>query len=197
MTAKEIIEKGEQFAEKLAQKLCDASETTASKQSFFMDNYANIQTVMQRLSSVVQEFEEKCDTEGVNMEDCDNLGKARETIAKMKSTIMDFQRLLLIDAGIQEEDLTVSVTKENVAEASKKITAEEAAEAGEDMDAFYENCNYALICDGDVTLIRAKDKAQLNEIINSLPQAETACDIAVYKIEMTPMPLTVKTTFVV
>jgi hypothetical protein len=53
--------------------------------------------------------------------------------------------------------------------------------------------NYALVCDGEMNMIAAADKNQLNESINKIVNASNYKNINLYQVTFTPVPLKKKT----
>ena len=105
----------------------------------------------------------------------------------------------MIENTVTEEDTTATLTTETISEAmqSNKTTQEISA----NMQAIAEQqtaisqigFNYALVCDGQINMIAATTKSQLVDSINAIADGGNYKDIALFKMQFTPVPLQKKT----
>lgn len=196
MQIDEVISKAEQFAMEFIANLTDKSEQSSKRQVYFLDNQDKLQQYMGALQKIVAGFK---DDEEITVDDGVLLDRANDIIDKLKSTISEFQKELTVSDSITEEDTTVQFTEETLKDAMKtnKTTQEIAA----NMNAIAESqkakskigYNYALVCDGQITMLTANNTQELNDAINSVANAGNYKSIDLYKMQFTPVPLKKKT----
>lgn len=192
MKADEIISKAELFVMNFVTKLKDQSEQPARKQVFFMDSQEDLTKYMGALQKIATAYEGE---ENLSEDDALILDKANELITKLRETVTEYKKELTISDSITEEDTTTQLTQEKIAEAMKtnKTTQEIAA----NMSAIAESqkiaaqvpYNYILMCDGQVNLIAAQTKEQLNTTMNSIANNGNYKDIALFQMQLTPVPV--------
>ena len=196
MQIDEVISKAEQFAIEFIAKLTDKSEQSSKRQVYFLDNQDKLQQYMGALQKIVAGFK---DEENITEDDVVLLDRANGIIDKLKATISEFQKELTVNDDITEEDTTVQVTEETLKNAMKtnKTTQEIAA----NMNAIAESqkakakisYNYALVCDGQITMLTANNTQELNDAINAVTDSGNYKSIDLYKMQFTPVPLKKKT----
>ena len=196
MQIDEVISKAEQFAIEFIAKLTDKSEQSSKRQVYFLDNQDKLQQYMGALQKIVAGFK---DEENITEDDVVLLDRANGIIDKLKATISEFQKELTVNDDITEEDTTVQFTEETLKNAMKtnKTTQEIAA----NMNAIAESqkikakiaYNYALVCDGQITMLTANNTQELNDSINAVAGAGNYKSIDLYKMQFTPVPLKKKT----
>ena len=125
--------------------------------------------------------------------------RATEIINNLKKTIGDYQKELTINSNISEEDTTVSLTQKSISDAMKnnkttqEISANMQAIAKQQKSINSIDYNYALVCDGQINMIAATNKVQLNESINAIANAGNYKDIQLYHMTFTPVQLKTQT----
>lgn len=196
MQVDEVISKAEQFTMEFIAKLTDKSEQSSKRQVYFLDNQDKLQQYMGALQKIISGFEED---ENMTENDVVLLDRANDIIDKLKATISEFQKELTVSDDITEEDTTVQFTEETLKDAMKtnKTTQEIAA----NMNAIAESqkarakisYNYALVCDGQITMLTANNTQELNDSINAVAGAGNYKSIDLYKMQFTPVPLKKKT----
>lgn len=196
MQIDEVISKAEQFTMEFIAKLTDKSEQSSKRQVYFLDNQDKLQQYMGALQKIISGFEED---ENMTEDDVVLLDRANDIIDKLKATISEFQKELTVSDDITEEDTTVQFTEETLKDAMKtnKTTQEIAA----NMNAIAESqkarakisYNYALVCDGQITMLTANNTQELNDSINAVAGAGNYKSIDLYKMQFTPVPLKKKT----
>lgn len=202
MTADEVISKAERFAMSFTDKLKDESQTQQSRQVFFMENQDELRKYMGALQKTIEALREPSENTEEDDEDvADNqmlLSKAEEIVTNLRQAIAEFQNELMINSDVSEDDITPVVSEETIGDAMKnnKTTQNIAA----NMEAIAEqkkanaiSYNYMLVCDGESTLIFAKDKQTLEVNINAVVDAGNYKDIRLYKVSYTPVPLKTRT----
>lgn len=202
MTADEVISKAERFAMSFTDKLKDESQTQQSRQVFFMENQDELRKYMGALQKTIEALREPSENAEEDDEDvADNqvlLSKAEEIVTNLRQAIAEFQNELMINSDVSEDDITPVVSEETIGDAMKnnKTTQNIAA----NMEAIAEqkkanaiSYNYMLVCDGESTLIFAKDKQTLEVNINAVVDAGNYKDIRLYKVSYTPVPLKTRT----
>lgn len=196
MQVDEVISKAEQFTMEFIAKLTDKSEQSSKRQVYFLDNQDKLQQYMGALQKIISGFEED---ENMTEDDVVLLDRANDIVDKLKATISEFQKELTVSDDITEEDTTVQFTEETLKDAMKtnKTTQEIAA----NMNAIAESqkarakisYNYALVCDGKITMLTANNTQELNDSINAVAGAGNYKSIDLYKMQFTPVPLKKKT----
>jgi sugar-specific transcriptional regulator TrmB len=197
MTVDEVISKAEHFAMGFITKLKDASETSERKQVYFMDNQDELRKYMgalQRTITGIKDNDDASDDELLLVQ------RAESVVNQLKEAIASFQQELTISSDIQEEDATATVTEETISEAmqNNKTTQEisnnmnaiaEQRKAMSQMPQF----NYAISCDGNITLLNAKTKEELNNQINTVANQGSYKNIQLFQMQFVPVPLHQKT----
>ena len=196
MQIDEVISKAEQFAMEFIAKLTDKSEQSSKRQVYFLDNQDKLQQYMGALQKIVAEFK---DEENITEDDVVLLDRANDIIDKLKATFSEFQKELTVSDDVTEEDTTIQFTEETLKDAMKtnKTTQEIAA----NMNAIAESqktrtkisYNYALVCDGQITMLTANNTQELNDSINAVAGTGNYKSIDLYKMQFTPVPLKKKT----
>lgn len=206
MKADEIISKADLFATNFIAKLSDKSEQPAKKQAFFLDNQEELTKYMGALQKVVNSITIDEDGDPITVEEDSEEGilvvKASNVITKLKDAIREYQKELEISNDISEEDTTATLTQETIADAMK--TNKSTQEISANMQAIAEQqkvnqipFNYALVCDGQINMIAADTKAQLNDSINALANTGNYKDIQLYQLTFTPVQLKKQTVLTV
>lgn len=192
MKADEIISKAELFVMNFITKMKDQSEQPARKQVFFMDSQEDLTKYMNALQKIVGAYQGETD---LSEDDQVILDKANELITKLRDAVTEYKKELTISDSITEEDTTTQLTQDKIAEAMKtnKTTQEIAA----NMQAIAESqkvaaqvpYNYILVCDGQVNLLAAQTKDQLNTAMNNVANQGNYKDIALFQMQLTPVPI--------
>ena len=191
MTTDEVISKAEYFAMGFIAKLTDPKEQPERKQVFFMDNQDDLKKYMGALQKIVNSFSED---DVVAADDQLLIDRAGDVIKKLKGAIGTFQSELTVNPNLTEEDATATLTEETISKAMKdnkttqEITANMNAIA-EQQKATQLGYNYALVCDGQINMIGANSKEELNNAINSLANQGSYKNIQLFKMQFTPVPL--------
>ena len=201
MKIDEIISKAELFAMNFIAKINDKSEQAARKQTYFLDNQEELQKYMNALQKIIDSINE--DGEQQDSEERNILDRAENLVDKIRLAITEYQKELIINNNVSEEETTALLTHESLDDAMKnnKVTQEISA----NMTAIAEqqkitsqiDYNYALICDGQIHMIAAIDKTQLNDSINSIVNSDNYKDVHLYKMQFTPVPLKKQTVLTV
>jgi sugar-specific transcriptional regulator TrmB len=195
MKIDEIISKADKFATNFIAKLGDKAEQPARKQTYFLDNQDDLQKYMGALQKIITSIE---DADYVTTEEDELLDKANEIVNNLKQAIAEYQKELVIDSNVSEEDTTATLTEETISDAMKnnkttqEITANMQAIA-EQQKASQIGFNYALVCDGQLTMLAAENEEQLNGSINAIADTGNYQDIKLYQLTFTPVPLKKKT----
>ena len=196
MQIDEVISKAEQFAIEFIAKLTDKSEQLSKKQVYFLDNQDKLQKYMGALQKIVVNFK---DDEDITEDDIILLNKANDITDKLKLTISDFQKELVVSDSITEKDTTAQFTEETLKDAMKtnKTTQEIAANMNAIIESqknkFKIEYNYALVCDGQITMLTANNTKELNESINAVANAGNYKNIDLYEMQFIPVHLKKKT----
>ena len=198
MTTKEAISKAEYFAMSFVAKIKDASETPQRKQVYFMDNQDELRkhmSVLQRTIASIKEWEDEASEDDLLL-----VERAESIVTQLKEAISVFQKELMINSNTQEEDVTAAITEQTIGEAlqSNKTTQEMSsnmAAIAEQRNATLNTpqCNYALMCDGSITLFYAKTKDELNNQINAVANQGFFNDIQLFEVQFAPVQLHKKT----
>ena len=193
MKIDEIISKAELFAMNFIANISDKSEQAARKQAYFLDNQEELQKYMSALQKIVSAYNED---ENITVDDGVLLDRAKAIADNLKQAIVEYQKELTISNDTSEEDTTVSLTQETIADAMK--TNKTTQEISANMKAIAEQqkaqqpqlgFNYALVCDGQVNLINAVDKTQLTESINTVANGGNYANIQLYEVSFKPVQL--------
>lgn len=202
MKIDEIISKAELFSMNFIAKISDKSEQAARKQTYFLDNQEELQKYMGALQKILNSINK--DDEPEDGEDYEVLlNRAESVINSLKTAIAEYQKELIINNDVSEEDTTATLTQETISDAMKnnkttqEISANMQAIAEQQKISSQIGYNYALVCDGQINMIAATDKTQLNESINAIANAGSYKSIQLYQMQFTPVPLKKKTVLTV
>lgn len=196
MQVDEIVSKAELFAMNFIAKISDKSEQSARKQAYFLDNQEELQKYMGALQKIVTSIGDGPDVEE---DDVVLLTRAQVIIDDLKKAIFEYQKELTISDDTSEEDTTTALTQETIADAMKtnkttqEISANMQAIAEQQKAASQIGYNYALVCDGQINMISATDKTQLNNSINAIANNGSYKSIQLYEMSFKPVPLKKKT----
>ena len=198
MKVDEVVSKAELFAMNFIAKISDASEQPARKQVYFLDNQEELQQYMGALQKIVTNIRK--DDHSEDGEDYEVLlNRADAVIDKLKKAIADFQKELTVSDSVTEEETTVQFTEETLKDAMKtnkttqEITANMNAIAESQKARTKISYNYALVCDGQITMLTANNTQELNDAINAVADSGNYKSIDLYKMQFTPVPLKKKT----
>lgn len=200
MKADEIISKAELFSMSFIAKISDKSEQAARKQAYFLDNQEELTKYMGALQKIVTSYGEESN---LTEDDALLIERAQAIIDNLKKAIADYQKELTISDDTSEEDTTASLTQETISDAMKtnkttqEISANMQAIAEQQKVSSQIGYNYALVCDGQINMIAASDKAQLNDSINAIANAGNYKSIQLYQMTFTPVQLKKKTVLTV
>lgn len=198
MKVDEVVSKAELFAMNFIAKISDASEQPARKQVYFLDNQEELQQYMGALQKIVTNIRK--DDPSEDGEDYEVLlNRADAVIDKLKKAIADFQKELTVSDSVTEEETTVQFTEETLKDAMK--TNKTTQEIASNMNAIAESqkskskigYNYALVCDGQITMLTANNTQELNDAINAVADSGNYKSIDLYKMQFTPVPIKRKT----
>ena len=197
MRVDEAISKSESFALEFISKIQDPNMQEAAKTAYFMDNQeelSKILTALQRIVTGLRSGEELSEDETVL------LNRAEQITKQLKDCITVYQQSLVINNDITEEDTSVQLTKETIADAmhtnqtTQQISKNMAAIAEQkELAAKTPSFNYVIVCDSQITMLEAHDKATLNNLINQAASAGNFKDINLYQVSFKPVPLHQKT----
>ena len=198
MKVDEVVSKAELFAMNFIAKISDASEQPARKQVYFLDNQEELQQYMGALQKIVTNIRK--DDSSEDGEDYEVLlNRADAVIDKLKKAIADFQKELTVSDSVTEEETTVQFTEETLKDAMKtnkttqEITANMNAIAESQKARTKISYNYALVCDGQITMLTANNTQELNDAINAVADSGNYKSIDLYKMQFTPVPIKRKT----
>jgi hypothetical protein len=200
MKADEIISKAELFSMSFIAKISDKSEQAARKQAYFLDNQEELTKYMGALQKIVTSIGDGPDIEE---DDVALMARAQVIIDNLKKAIADYQKELTISDDTSEEDTTAALTQETISDAMKtnkttqEISANMQAIAEQQKASSQIGYNYALVCDGQINMIAANDKAQLNDSINAIANAGNFKSIQLYEMTFKPVQLKKKTVLTV
>lgn len=192
MKIDEVISKAEIFAMNFIAAINDETIPSARKQAYFLDNQEDLQKYMAAMQKIMTSIDKDDSSEDEAL----LLNRAENIVNDLKTAIMEYQKELIIDSNISEEETTTALTQETISDAMKnnKTTQEISA----NMQAIAEQqkaqqpqlgFNYALVCDGQVNLINAVDKTQLTESINTVANGGNYANIQLYEISFKPVQL--------
>lgn len=196
MKVDEIISKAELFAMNFIAKISDKSEQAARKQAYFLDNQEDLQKYMGALQKVITGLS---GDENITDEDVVLIDRAKGIVDNLKKAISEYQKELTISDDISEEDTTAALTQETISDAmqnnktTQEISANMQAIAEQQKATSAIGYNYALVCDGQINMIAANDKNQLNESINAIANAGSYKSIQLYEMSFKPVQLKKKT----
>lgn len=197
MKIDEIISKSELFAMNFIAKINDKTEQPTRKQIYFLDNQDELQKYMDTLQKIVIRINSAPD---IATDDAVLADKASDIVKNLKDAISEFQKELVINDNITEQDTTVSLTKETISDAMK--TNKTTQEISKNMQSIINqakanrvNYNYALVCDGNMNLLYAEDKDALNKTINDLTSTSNFKNVQLYELNFKEIPLKKKVVF--
>jgi hypothetical protein len=197
MKIDEIISKSELFAMNFIAKINDKTEQPTRKQIYFLDNQDELQKYMDTLQKIVIRIN---NAPNVATDDAILADKANDIVKNLKDAISEFQKELVINDNITEQDTTVSLTKETISDAMK--TNKTTQEISKNMQTIINqnkatqiNYNYALVCDGNMNLLYAEDKDALNKTINDLTSTSNFKNVQLYELNFKEIPLKKKVVF--
>lgn len=195
MQADELITKADRFAHEFIKQLLDNTTTVASRQAYMLDTQERLQKVMGSLQTVLTTLDEQNKQNPLEEEDLAMLNKGHEIIQNLRGALDKFREELKIDEGVQEEDIVPTVSADTITEAmdNNSTTKKIAEDLKNIQDQQSMPFNYALSCDGQITLITAKDKNELNDSINAIANNGKYKKINLFKLTATPVPLQQKT----
>lgn len=196
MKADEIISKAELFANDFIKKLSDSTEQPERKQVYFLDNQDELKKYMSALQKIANSVN---DNENVTDEDMVLVDKASNIIADLKTAVSNFQKELIVNPDVTEENTTAVLSEDTISDAMKSNKTTQ--EISKNMNAIAEQqkastaiaYNYALVCDGQINMFLANTKDELNNMINSLANNGNYKDIQLFKMSFVPVPLHKKT----
>lgn len=195
MQVNEVISKAELFINNFINKLSDETEQPAKKQVYFLDSQEELQKYKNALQKIVTNYSEN---ENNDEEEIALLDRANAIISKLKDALKDYQKQLVIDSNITEEDTVVSLTEQSISNAMENNKTTQ--EISTNLQAISEQkampkmvYNYALVCDEQINLLEAYNDQDLNKLINAFVNAGDYKDIALYKLTSSPVPLKKKT----
>lgn len=197
MTPQEVIEKGREIAQDLVVNLADPNKQTASKQVYFMDHSEEIKSSMGALNQLIATITANMDPDSdiIDGDQTVLLSDAKKIVQDMQQTIGDFQKLLMISSDVSEEQTTPQLNEQTLREAQQNNSTTK--EIVQNMDAIAKSkaapYNYAMMCDGTVTLLYAVTKEELNKTINQVANAGKYKEIKLFSLTFTPVPLKQKT----
>ena len=196
MKADEIISKAELFANDFIKKLSDSTEQPERKQVYFLDNQDELKKYMSALQKIANSVN---DNENVTDEDMVLVDKASNIIADLKTAVSNFQKELIVNPDATEEDTTAVLSEDTISDAMKSNKTTQ--EISKNMNAIAKQqkassaiaYNYALVCDGQINMLLANTKDELNNMINNLANSGNYKDIQLFKMSFVPVPLNKKT----
>lgn len=196
MKADEIISKAELFTNDFIKKLSDSTEQPERKQVYFLDNQDELKKYMNALQKIANSVN---DNENVTDEDMVLVDKASNIISDLKTAVSNFQKELIVNPDATEEDTTAVLSEDTISDAMKSNKTTQ--EISKNMNAIAEQqkasstiaCNYALVCDGQINMLLANTKDELNNMINNLANSGNYKDIQLFKMSFVPVPLNKKT----
>ena len=196
MKADEIISKAELFTNDFIKKLSDSTEQPERKQVYFLDNQDELKKYMNALQKIANSVN---DNENVTDEDMILVDKASNIIADLKTAVSNFQKELIVNPDATEEDTTAVLSEDTISDAMKSNKTTQ--EISKNMNAIAEQqkvssviaYNYALVCDGQINMLLANTKDELNNMINNLANSGNYKDIQLFKMSFVPVPLNKKT----
>lgn len=197
MTPQEVIEKGREIAQDLVANLADPNKQTASKQVYFMDHSEEIKSSMGALNQLITTITANMDPDSdiIDGDQAALLSDAKKIVQDMQQTISDFQKLLMISSDVSEEQITPQLNEQTLHEAQQNNSTTK--EIVQNMDAIAKSkaapYNYAMMCDGTVTLLYAATKEELNKAINQVANTGKYKEIKLFSLTFTPVPLKQKT----
>lgn len=197
MQADEIISKAELFAMNFIAKIQDKNMQEAAKAAYFMDNQEELGKMLQGLKTVVERLKEQ---DIISDDDSVLVDRAEALRTQIEDCIKTYQQSLNIKSDISEEETSAQLTEQTIAEAMKtnqttQQISKNMAEIAEQqkLAANAPAFNYALVCDGQINMIQANDKATLNNMINQVAGNGNYKSISLFQMSFKPVPLKQKT----
>lgn len=197
MQADEIISKAELFAMNFIAKIQDKNMQEAAKAAYFMDNQEELGKMLQGLKTVVERLKEQ-DT--ISDDDSVLVDRAEALRTQIEDCIKTYQQSLNIKSDVSEEETSAQLTEQTIAEAMKtnqttQQISKNMAEIAEQqkLAANAPAFNYALVCDGQINMIQASDKATLNNMINQVASNGNYKNISLFQMSFKPVLLKQKT----
>lgn len=197
MQVDEMISKAELFAMEFVGKINDKNMQDAAKAVYFMDNQEELSKMLTGLRTIVEKLKGQ---DAVSDDDMVLIDRAKAIKTKLETCITDYQQTLSINSSVTEEDTSVQLTEETIADAMK--TNQTTQQISKNMAEIAEQqkiaanapvFNYALVCDGQINMIEAHDKKTLNDMINQVANNGTYKNINLYQLSFKPVPLKQKT----
>lgn len=197
MQADEIISKAELFAMNFIAKIQDKNMQEAAKAAYFMDNQEELGKMLQGLKTVVERLKEQ---DIISDDDSVLVDRAEALRTQIEDCIKTYQQSLNIKSDVSEEETSAQLTEQTIAEAMKtnqttQQISKNMAEIAEQqkLAANAPAFNYALVCDGQINMIQANDKATLNNMINQVASNGNYKNISLFQMSFKPVPLKQKT----
>lgn len=197
MQADEIISKAELFAMNFIAKIQDKNMQEAAKAAYFMDNQEELGKMLQGLKTVVERLKEQ---DIISDDDSILVDRAEALRTQIEDCIKTYQQSLNIKSDVSEEETSAQLTEQTIAEAMKtnqttQQISKNMAEIAEQqkLAANAPAFNYALVCDGQINMIQASDKATLNNMINQVASNGNYKNISLFQMSFKPVPLKQKT----
>lgn len=197
MQADEIISKAELFAMNFIAKIQDKNMQEAAKAAYFMDNQEELGKMLQGLKTVVERLKEQ---NIISDDDSVLVDRAEALRTQIEDCIKTYQQSLNIKSDVSEEETSAQLTEQTIAEAMKtnqttQQISKNMAEIAEQqkLAANAPAFNYALVCDGQINMIQASDKATLNNMINQVASNGNYKNISLFQMSFKPVPLKQKT----
>lgn len=197
MQADEIISKAELFAMSFIAKIQDKNMQEAAKAAYFMDNQEELGKMLQGLKTVVERLKAQ---ETITDDDSVLVDRAEALRTQIEDCIKTYQQSLNIKSDVSEEETSAQLTEQTIAEAMKtnqttQQISKNMAEIAEQqkLAANAPAFNYALVCDGQINMIQASDKATLNNMINQVASNGNYKNISLFQMSFKPVPLKQKT----
>ena len=198
MKVDEAVSKAESFALEFIGKIKDPNMQEAAKTAYFMDNQEELSKVLNALQRIVTGL--KAQSDALDEDDVALLNRAEQITNQLKDCISDYQKSLTINNDITEEETSAQLTEETIADAmqtnetTKQISKNMAAIAEQNkLAANTPAFNYAIVCDGQVTMFEAHDKNTINAMINQAADTGNYKNINLFQISFKPVPLRQKT----
>lgn len=196
MTGKEIIEQSKKVTAELVSQLSNKEIPQNKRQVYFMDNHAKIQGCMKALNAVVKEIKE---SELTSAEDLDIMEEAENILGELQSTIVTFQKELMINENISDEDIDKipGLTAESIQQAAQDNDTTK--DIIQDMNNIAKNSpanigyTHCLVCDGTMNMFTANTKEELNKNINDIASAGNYKQFNLFRVSFIPVPLKKKT----
>lgn len=197
MKVDEMISKAELFAMEFVGKISDKKMQDAAKAVYFMDNQDELSKMLTGLRTIIEKLKSQ---DNVSSDDMILIDRAKAIKTKIETCITEYQQTLSIDSSVTEEETSVQLTEQTIADAMQ--TNQTTQQISKNMAEIAEQqkiaanapaYNYALVCDGQINMIEAHDKKSLNDMINQVANNESYKSINLYQLSFKPVPLKQKT----